>query len=222
MINNKKKQVTIVVDEKQDALGKYLIGLLSEKGYLANQVTPEKLKENSVITSQNKVIYLGPSKSYNNIRKYSEPKYSEYGMEYGWHGNNCFVGVNPKSFKLDDREEIVKLFPEKIKLKVEDDNISKETEKNNIKDNFTKARARARTGWWITEFLTKTTSASTFVAVPPSRGPLGFPYLLPIGGYYAFRAASDYKNKKDLESHMKLANIINFVNNGLEEFMEKE
>lgn len=190
MIKNN-KQLTIVVDKKQDAFGMHLLGKISEKGYIANKLTPNKFEENALLTSKNKVIFLGPSKLYNDVREYSEPKYSKYGMEYGWLGNNCFIGVDSKKFKLEDKKEIVEQFPERVKKKVKEQEDSKRKKKSIFKR-----------------------SATVFPRIS---------YIdTLIWGYYAFKKASEYKNKTDLQKDMWIALIQNFVNDGLDEFMEKD
>lgn len=208
-MNNRKNQVTLVVDKKQGALGQVLFDLITEKEYVVNILTPEQKSDNPKITSENKVIYLAASKLYNNVRKYTEPINEQYGMEYGWRGNTCFVGVDSKKFKIGDKEEIVKLFPEKIQLKVSKQ--GKVINKDKDKENQNK----------YNKFYDFVKDITTFSIV--SKPTLGLGTVITKGvPYYTFNKAIDYKNKTDLKKHMELANIYNFVNSGLDNFMERE
>lgn len=213
MLNKKKRQVTIIVDKKQNALGERLLGMISEKGYIVNKVTPKTYEENTMISSENKVIHLAPSKLYDDVRKFNEPQYSKFGMEYGWHGNTCFIGVDSKKFKLEDKDEIVNLFPKNVKSEVQnqENNMIKKKSKFQKKGNVA--------GAYIDGILASAASKVTVVTSSVLSGPLP---LLSIGGYYTFRKVSEYKNKAELKEHMELANIQNFVGTGLDEFMEKE
>lgn len=210
MINNRKNQVTIVVDKKQGPLGQLLFDLITEKNYIVNMLTPKQKEDNPKLSSENKVIYLSGSKLYKNVRKYTEPINEHYGMEYGWRGNSCFIGVNSKKFKLDDKEEIVKLFPKSIQSRVEKQEHVKEQEES-IEDNDENEN-----------IMTYIKNISDDVFLKPKKKFSLNRLNLPGTPQHTYKIIKKIKSKTDLKKEMELAIIYNFVNHGLDEFMERE
>lgn len=217
MEKKKANQVTIVVDNKNSEQGNLLKGLITEKKYKVNIISPSEFEQNAKISSTNKVIYLAPSKQYDNRVNITPKIYTEYGMQYGWLANDCIIGVDAKKVNFKDKEKIVNLFPEmkeySFKTKKQKKDKTKDKNKNNEKNKgilgsiFNMVRFGSSTPKYGWPFIARTPSLLT---------------LSGVSAYLGYKGFKGYKNKKDLIYDMEMYNIYNFVKTDIDSFMEIE
>ena len=118
---NSKKKLVIVYEEKCKSYANHLMQLIGANDDQGEEVVgvkdgtvkavmwdEKKYKDNEMtITSDEKVVFIGRSKSTKIINENAVKKYTGYGIEYGWLGNRAVITVDKnKITKLDYHEFI--------------------------------------------------------------------------------------------------------------------
>ena len=205
-IKKRAKSVTIVADEKNKMLANLLSDLIAEKQYKTAILTPKQFENNAVTSSDNKVIFLAPSKLYDErVNTITNKQYDKYGMIFGWRVNQCVIGVDVKKVKLEDKDEIQKLFPEEKYIDKEKTFLEK-------KFGYTAETKVKRKEKKISKKISNAAIVTTLTAPPLAR--------LITTAYVGSKMVKNYTNKKELVEDMRENIIPIFIAKGLVNFME--
>ena len=205
-IKKRAKSVTIVADEKNKMLANLLSDLIAEKKYNTAILTPNQFENNAVTSSDNKVIFLAPSKLYDErVNTITNKQYDKYGMIFGWRVNQCVIGVDVKKVKLEDKDEIQKLFPEEKYIDKEKTFLEK-------KFGYTAETKVKRKEKKISKKISNAAIVTTLTAPPLAR--------LITTAYVGSKMVKNYTNKKELVEDMRENIIPIFIAKGLVNFME--
>jgi hypothetical protein len=110
-----KGQLIAVFDPK-DAEYAYLLNNLAQQysGYDVLEFTEQTFIDNAkTLDASNKIVFLGDTKSSKARRLALVNEFDEYGMEYGWVKNHCFVNV--KHLQRSEKEKFIEHLKSKKK-----------------------------------------------------------------------------------------------------------
>ncbi|MBI9060255.1 MAG: hypothetical protein JEZ01_20985 [Labilibaculum sp.] len=110
----------IVYDEKRKSHANYLMQLIGMKDNdeetvgvrdrSVKAIMKDEKKYNSTeetITSNEKIVFLGRSKTTKSIYENIENKYSKHGIKYGWLGNRALITVDHKMLSKEEYKDFI-------------------------------------------------------------------------------------------------------------------
>ena len=112
---NAKKKAIIVYSVKDSEHAHLLHNLIQQySGYDVGEYTEKMFIDNApTLSSKNKIIFLGNTKSSKERCVKIEYTYDETGMRYGWRGNQAFINVS--ALKKSERSTFIEVYRQKSK-----------------------------------------------------------------------------------------------------------
>jgi len=199
-----KGQAIIVYDVKDAEYAHLLHNLIHQyNGYDTAEYTEKMFIDNAKsLSSKNKIIFLGKTKSAKELNLVSSLAFSEHSMTYGWVANHAFIEVD--KLKTAEREDFIQYYL----LKSEEYEDKSKTYKERKSDNPTISPTAVGIG--VGGFVPKLLFALPAVAVD-------------VGvAVAADKIKSGIDTAKDLTMYQHHLLLREFVFNGLSEFMEGE
>ena len=234
-VRDKKIDLITIVHEKNDAgRAHFLTNLINQSGkYTAFDVTDQFFLDNTMLDARNKVIFLGNTKVAKDNDLGADDAYNTLGMCYKWKPTKCFVSVEP--LKKEQKDPFIEYYTKCTKKHEDTANIYEKQFGGEIRKEDV---AIGIGGAAIAGAAAAAVAPPIILTAPPVLAAVGVgvapiwvggitvaavapPSLLAAVGVVTVKKLLDHlKNLSDLTACQYRLLSIEFVENGLDEFMK--
>ena len=201
-------QIFVVYDEKETEYAHLLSNLINQSSkFYVIELTEKMFLDNAkTLPGRSKIIFLGNTKSTKTRSTKVKYNHNILGMRYGWFNDHCFI--NTESLKAKERDSFIKYYCDGVK------------KYEGMLEKYEK-RTGSKKGEFAAAAAVGGGAAVGVVLVAPLLAPLLFG-AIPGAGAFAINKLFGYmKNISDLAECQYRLLLIEFVSNGLNEFMEQ-
>ncbi len=214
LVNQLRKMVETRDDTENEVVGTTddSINIVSwdEKVWLANK------KAGNL---QGKILFIGDVKGTDKLTPIVDVKFNEFGVSYGWAGNQAVIFADTKVLTTrEDYEAFLKKYaelpiPDSLRVEKEIKNTKETTESADAPKQLVPAdtadKADVKPGGKKAEILGFAKKALS----------TGADAIGKVGGHVAVKSEEIFRNKSMMTRQMLFYGVVNMYNNGLGEFM---